>query len=113
MWLLDHPNVSGIYNVGTGRAQSFNDVANAVIQYHAMKHAEQAERFLGFNPNKISYNPKGAIEYVPFPDHLKGRYQSYTQADISSLRAAGYDAPFMSVEEGVPHYLDWLSKNPV
>jgi ADP-L-glycero-D-manno-heptose 6-epimerase len=91
MWLLDHPGVSGIYNVGTGRAQSFNDVARAVIKYHG----------------------KGAIEYIPFPDHLKGRYQSYTQADISSLRAAGYDAPFMSVEEGVPKYLDWLSKNPV
>jgi ADP-L-glycero-D-manno-heptose 6-epimerase len=60
----------------------------------------------------IKYHGKGEIDYVPFPDHLKGRYQSYTQADISALRADGYDAPFMSVEQGVPHYLDWLSKHP-
>lgn len=86
LWLLDNPAVSGIFNVGTGRAQSFNDVARAVIKYHG----------------------RGEIEYVPFPDHLKGRYQSYTQADIGLLRQAGYAAPFMSVEQGVPRYLDWL-----
>lgn len=90
LWLLDHPNVSGIFNVGTGRAQSFNDVARAVIQYHG----------------------RGEIEYVPFPDHLKGRYQSYTQADISRLRQAGYTAEFMTVEQGVPKYLAWLEQNP-
>jgi len=49
---------------------------------------------------------------VPFPDHLKGRYQSYTQADIGKLRLAGYTAEFMAVEEGVPRYLDWLEQNP-
>lgn len=86
LWLLDHPQVSGIFNVGTGRAQSFNEVARAVIAYHG----------------------RGEIEYIPFPEHLKGRYQSYTQADIAKLRAAGYDRPFMRVEEGVPKYLAWL-----
>lgn len=86
LWLLDHPQVSGIFNVGTGRAQSFNDVARAVIAYHG----------------------HGKIQYIPFPEHLKGRYQSYTQADISALRRAGYTAEFMSVEQGVPRYLDWL-----
>ncbi len=90
LWLLDHPGVSGIFNVGTGRAQSFNDVARAVIQYHG----------------------RGEIEYVPFPDHLKGRYQSYTQADIGNLRQAGYTAEFMTVEQGVPRYLAWLEQNP-
>jgi ADP-L-glycero-D-manno-heptose 6-epimerase len=90
LWLLDNPHVSGIFNVGTGRAQSFNDVARAVIKYH----------------------DHGFIEYVPFPDHLKGRYQSYTQADIGKLRQAGYPAELMTVEQGVPKYLDWLSKNP-
>lgn len=88
LWLLDHPGVSGIFNVGTGRAQSFNDVARAVVAYHG----------------------GGEIEYIPFPEHLKGRYQSYTQADISALRGAGYDQAIMSVEQGVPKYLDWLTK---
>lgn len=91
LWLLEHGNVSGIFNVGTGRAQRFNDVARAVIHYHG----------------------HGEIEYVPFPEHLRGRYQSHTQADITRLRAVGYDAPFMSVEEGVPSYLQWLEANPV
>ncbi len=90
LWLLDNPGVSGIFNVGTGRAQSFNDVARAVIAYHG----------------------RGEIDYVPFPDHLKGRYQSYTQADIGNLRQAGYTAEFMTVEEGVPKYLAWLEQNP-
>lgn len=88
LWLLDNPRVSGIFNVGTGRAQSFNDVARAVIDYHG----------------------KGEIEYIPFPDHLKGRYQSFTQADITALREAGYDAPFKSVEEGVREYMEWLNR---
>ena len=86
MWLLDNPQVRGIYNCGTGRAQSFNEVANAVIDHHQ----------------------RGQIEYIAFPDHLKGRYQSYTQADIGALRKAGYSAPFMSVEEGVVNYMTWL-----
>lgn len=89
LWLLDNPQVSGIFNVGTGRAQSFNDVARAVVRHHG----------------------RGEIEYIPFPEHLKGRYQSYTQADISRLRQAGYAAGFMPVEEGVPRYLAWLQEN--
>jgi ADP-L-glycero-D-manno-heptose 6-epimerase len=88
LWLLDHPAVSGIFNCGTGRAQSFNDVANAVIGYHQ----------------------RGQIEYIAFPEHLKGRYQSYTQAEIGALRQAGYSAPFLSVEQGVQRYMDWLNK---
>ncbi|MGP1833825.1 ADP-glyceromanno-heptose 6-epimerase [Shewanella frigidimarina] len=86
LWLWQNPSVSGIYNCGTGQAQSFNDVANAVISYHG----------------------KGHIEYIPFPDKLKGAYQSYTQADLTQLRAAGYQAEFKTVEQAVPEYLDWL-----
>lgn len=89
LWLLDHPEVRGIFNLGTGRAQSFNDVARAVIAFHG----------------------RGEIEYIPFPEHLKGAYQSFTQADMRALRAAGYDAPFLSVEEGIPRYLAWLSQH--
>ena len=86
LWFLDNPTVSGIFNAGTGRAQSFNDVANAVIQWHG----------------------KGKIRYVPFPDHLRGAYQSFTQADLTQLRQSGCDVEFRPVEEGVKHYLDQL-----
>jgi ADP-L-glycero-D-manno-heptose 6-epimerase len=86
LWFLDNPDASGIYNAGTGRSQSFNDVANAVIAWHG----------------------KGKIRYIPFPDHLKGAYQSYTQADLTQLRGCGCDVEFRSVEEGVPAYLDQL-----
>ncbi|MCP4041753.1 MAG: ADP-glyceromanno-heptose 6-epimerase [Gammaproteobacteria bacterium] len=88
LWLLDHPGKAGIFNVGTGRSQPFNDVAKAVIDYHG----------------------GGELEYIPFPDHLKGRYQSFTEADISGLREAGFDAPFKSVEEGVAVYMEGLNR---
>ena len=87
LWFWDHPGKSGIFNAGTGRAQPFNDVANAVIGWHG----------------------KGKIHYIPFPEQLKGRYQSYTQADLTLLRKAGYDKKFLTVEQGVKKYLDWLN----
>jgi len=83
LWLLDNPDVSGIFNVGTGRSQTFNDVANAVIAHHK----------------------RGVIEYIDFPAQLEGSYQSFTQADLSALRAAGYAAEFSTVEQGVAAYL--------
>ena len=89
LWFMDNPDKSGIFNIGTGRGQTFNDVANAVIRWHG----------------------KGSIEYIPFPDNLRGRYQSHTEADITALRATGYDKPFRSVEEGVPLYMEWLKIN--
>jgi len=87
LWFLDHPGKSGIFNVGTGRSQPFNDIAHAVIAWHG----------------------RGELEYVPFPDHLRGRYQSFTEADISALRVAGYDKPFKTVEQGVELYLESLN----
>lgn len=86
LWFLDNPDKSGIFNLGTGNARSFNDVANAVINHHGY----------------------GEIEYIPFPENLKGAYQSFTEADISALRNIGYDKPFISVEEGVDRYLNRL-----
>jgi len=87
LWFFDHPELRGIFNVGTGRAETFNQVAEAVIDWHG----------------------EGEIEYIPFPEHLKGAYQSYTQADISGLRQAGYDKEFLTVKQGVAKYLDWLN----
>lgn len=88
LWFLDNPDKSGIFNLGTGRCQAFNDVANAVIKW----------------------NGRGDVEYMPFPEHLRGRYQSFTEADITSLRNAGYETRFKTVEEGVKEYLDWLNE---
>jgi ADP-L-glycero-D-manno-heptose 6-epimerase len=94
---LDHAELSGIFNVGTGRAQGFNDVALATI--NACRGAE------GTGPVSLDEaRQQGMIEYAPFPEALKGKYQSFTQADIGALRRAGYAAPFLSVEEGVARY---------
>jgi len=88
LWFLDHPAKSGIYNTGTGRSEPFNAVANAVLNFHK----------------------QGRIQYIPFPENLRGRYQSFTQADISALRSIGYDAPFKTVSEGVTEYMSWLNQ---
>ncbi|OYY75085.1 MAG: ADP-glyceromanno-heptose 6-epimerase [Gammaproteobacteria bacterium 28-57-27] len=89
LWLLEHSKVRGIYNLGTGRAQSFNEVAQAVLDFHG----------------------RGSIEYIPFPAHLQGAYQSFTEADMRALREAGYDAPFLTVQDGVARYLNWLTSH--
>lgn len=102
LFFLDHPEKSGIFNLGSGRAQSFNDVAVASVNGGRALAGEAAlplDELL----------QRGLIEYIPFPDALKGKYQSFTQADLTKLRAAGYDAGFATVEEGVKHYVEWLN----
>ncbi|MEC9483695.1 MAG: ADP-glyceromanno-heptose 6-epimerase [Halomonas sp.] len=91
LWFLDHPDQSGIFNLGTGRAEPFKAIADTVIDYYGKQGIE------------------ADIDYIDFPDELKGRYQSYTRADISRLRQAGYDAEFRTVREGVTAYLEWLN----
>ena len=88
LWLMQNPKISGVFNVGTGRSQTFNDVAEAVKGFYK----------------------RGDIKYIAFPEKLKGCYQSFTEADIGKLRQAGYRNEFKSVEQGVPLYLDWLDK---
>ncbi|WP_127959196.1 ADP-glyceromanno-heptose 6-epimerase [Serratia microhaemolytica] len=80
--------ISGIFNCGTGRAETFQSIADAVVAYHQ----------------------QGSVEYIPFPEALKGRYQAYTQADTTQLRAAGYSAQFKTVAEGVQEYMVWLNR---
>jgi ADP-L-glycero-D-manno-heptose 6-epimerase len=87
LWMQQHREISGVFNVGTGRSQSFKDVANAVIDFHK----------------------KGKVEYIPFPDHLRGSYQVFTEADINQLRSVGYRASFKTVEQGVYEYMVQLS----
>jgi ADP-L-glycero-D-manno-heptose 6-epimerase len=101
---LDHPEQFGIFNVGTGAAQSFNDVAVATINACRVANAEPPLA-LG------DLQDSGAIRYIPFPADLKGKYQSYTQADVTRLRAAGYDAPFLTVEQGVHRYCEELLRS--
>ena len=99
----DRP-VSGIYNVGTGRAQAFNDVALAVV--NALREDG------GHAPLPLEHAAKdGLIEYIAFPEALRGKYQAYTQADLTQLRAAGCDVPFRTVEHGTASYVRWLLKN--
>ncbi|MCO7245805.1 ADP-glyceromanno-heptose 6-epimerase [Halomonas sp. Mc5H-6] len=87
LWFLDNPGASGIFNLGTGRAEPFKAIGEAVIDFYA----------------------KGQIDYIDFPEELKGRYQSYTRADISNLREAGCDIEFKTVAQGVKAYLEWLN----
>ncbi len=87
LWLLDNPQVRGIFNAGTGKSQTFKEVGQAVIDYHG----------------------KGEIEFIPFPEGLKGAYQSFTEADMSAIRKAGYDKSFKTVQEGVAEYLQILN----
>jgi ADP-L-glycero-D-manno-heptose 6-epimerase len=97
---LDHPEGSGIFNLGTGRAQSFNDVAVAVLNA------------LHDGPPRTAADwvSAGRIEYIPFPVALAGKYQSFTEADLTRLRAAGYTAPFAPVEQGVAEYVRTLAR---
>lgn len=101
---LEHPQASGIFNCGTGRAQPFNDVASTVVNTLRELRSEQ----------KLSLEElvrQGFIQYIPFPDDLKGRYQSYTQADTSALRQAGYRGQFKSVQTGVAEYVRYQVAN--
>ena len=86
LWFVDHPHAHGVFNVGTGRARTFNHLAEAVLAWHG----------------------GGEVEYIPFPEEIVGRYQGDTRADLSALRAAGYAAEFIDLDVGVPHYLNHL-----
>ena len=102
MHFLDHPH-SGIYNVGTGQAQSFNEVAVAVI--NSLEH--RADRPA---QNLSALQKAQTIRYVSMPEALNGKYQSFTQAEVSKLRSAGYAKPFLTVEQGVDRYVQWLAE---
>ncbi len=88
LWCLEN-RISGIFNVGTGQSATFNEVAHAIIAWHG----------------------KGVIRYIPFPPELKTRYQSFTEADVGALRAAGYTTQFDDVRAGIKRYLDALGSS--
>ncbi|MEI7785352.1 MAG: ADP-glyceromanno-heptose 6-epimerase [Betaproteobacteria bacterium] len=100
LWFFDHPEKSGLFNLGTGRAQPFNDVALGVVQTLQRDQAAPASLDAALQA--------GLIEYIDFPAALVGKYQSYTQADLSALRSAGCDHRFCDVATGVGRYMEWL-----
>ena len=91
LWLMDHPHVSGVYNVGTGKARSFDDMMRTMLQA------------LGRKPE---------IEYIAIPQELAGRYQYFTEARMERLVAAGYDAPFTPLEAAVERYVKQYLDRP-
>jgi ADP-L-glycero-D-manno-heptose 6-epimerase len=99
LWLLERPGISGIFNCGTGKAQTFNRVAAAVIN-----------TVRGTSKTLHDLQAEGLIEYIAFPPQLAGRYQSFTEADMSKLKAAGYPGQFMGVDQGVAAYVKELLK---
>jgi ADP-L-glycero-D-manno-heptose 6-epimerase len=103
LFFLEHPQKSGIFNVGTGRAQPFNDVAAAVINTFRKLDGKPAASIKTLQDEHL-------VEYIPFPEALKGKYQSFTQADMTALRRAGYKKNFLTVEEGVGRYISRLAE---
>jgi ADP-L-glycero-D-manno-heptose 6-epimerase len=88
LWLLDHPEISGIFNVGTGRSRTFNELAGELVRACAT----------------------GRVEYMDMPAHLRASYQHFTEANIAALRAAGYGEDFISLEAGVSGYVAALDR---
>ena len=97
---LEHRELSGIWNCGTGRAQTFNEVAAAVVN---------AARGTRATPAELA--AAKLIEYIPFPPALVGKYQSYTEADMAPLRETGYAAEFLTVQQGVAAYAQELARS--
>jgi ADP-L-glycero-D-manno-heptose 6-epimerase len=103
LWFLEHPEQSGIFNLGTGRAQPFNDVAVATVN---ATRALKGEAPLALD----ELVRRGLVEYTPFPAALVGKYQCFTQADLTRLRATGCAHRFADVATGVAVYVNWLSQ---
>jgi len=105
LFFLDHPELSGIFNVGTGKSYSYNDVARESVNalrttagLSTLSVAEMVEQEL--------------IRYIPFPQNLRGKYQSFTQANIEQLRTVGYTDTYTDIKQGIPSYSQWLMAHP-
>ncbi|MEO7056972.1 MAG: ADP-glyceromanno-heptose 6-epimerase [Caldimonas sp.] len=105
LWFFAHPDASGIFNLGSGRAQPFNDVASAVVNSARDAHGEAALPLAALVAS-------GVIEYVDFPAALVGKYQCFTEADLGRLRAVGCDHAFVDVATGIGRYVAWLDGRP-
>lgn len=103
LWFFEHPSARGIFNLGSGHAQPFNDVAHATVNACRALKGETTPLTLAQQVQQ------GLVSYIPFPEALVGKYQCHTEADLSALRAAGCDHRFADVGTGVQRYVEWLS----
>lgn len=101
LWFLDNSEVCGIYNVGTGHSQPFNDIAVTAVN---TCRAAEGKSVLTLDEMLA----EGVLEYTDFPDALKGKYQCFTEADLTLLREAGYQEKFLTVQQGVQRYVEQL-----
>lgn len=90
LWFLDHPEAGGIYNVGTGQAQTFNDLAAAIFR---------------------ALSKPSDVSYIPTPENIRAGYQYHTQADLTRLRGLGCDVPFLSLEDAIQDYVGTYLQN--
>jgi ADP-L-glycero-D-manno-heptose 6-epimerase len=104
LYFLDHPEKSGIFNLGAGRPQSFADLAMATVN-GCRKAKSEAPLSLD------ELQAQGLLNYVAFPEAENGEYPACTEADLTRLREAGYTAPMATVEEGISQYIEWLQNN--
>ncbi len=104
LWFLEHPEASGIFNLGSGRAQPFNDIAAAVVNS-----VRVAGGRLPLPLGELV--AAGLIDYIDFPQALVGKYQCFTEADLGRLRAAGCGHAFADVATGVARYVGWLLRD--
>ena len=102
LWFFDNPTTSGLYNLGTGRAQPFNDIAHAVVNAMSQQSGKPALSLADMVSQQL-------VQYIPFPAALVGKYQCHTQADLTALRAAGCDHMFADVSRGVSAYIQQLA----
>jgi ADP-L-glycero-D-manno-heptose 6-epimerase len=102
LWFFDNPGKSGLYNLGTGRAQPFNDIAHTVVNTMQKKSGKPMLSLTDMVGQKL-------IQYIPFPEALVGKYQCHTQADLTALRTTGCDHVFANVQTGVSSYIQQLA----
>jgi ADP-L-glycero-D-manno-heptose 6-epimerase len=108
LWFFDNPSKSGLFNLGSGRAQPFNDVAHAVV--NTMRGVLNKVAKLPPSPMTLKeLVSQQLIQYIPFPAALVGKYQCRTQADLTALRAVGCDHVFADVAQGVSSYMQQLA----
>jgi ADP-L-glycero-D-manno-heptose 6-epimerase len=103
LWFFDHPSQNGLFNLGTGRSQPFNDVALAVVNAARSAGGQKALSLADAVQQQL-------IQYIAFPDGLRGKYQCFTQADLNGLRGSGCDHTFADVQTGVANYMAWLAQ---
>jgi ADP-L-glycero-D-manno-heptose 6-epimerase len=105
LWFFEHPTARGIFNLGSGKAQPFNDVAHATVN--------ACRSLKGEAPLSLDQQvQQGLVGYIPFPEALVGKYQCHTEADLTALRNAGCEHAFADVATGVKRYVEWLAQQP-